>query len=395
MTIDKRLALIDRDGVRRYPYMKHEEGTKRYGFALGRDRHGQAEYTQDIRRVIEAVVIEGLGVRARPEEAIDGKNGNTVALHPGRAISSYWLAPEFFSLIEGAKFQPINRQGVDGTDDGVRAAGLERLSKLTAADYLLALEALGEKISPSQRAMLVGHASVPSQTLSMADIAAFGGYASYEAANTQYGKVGSLFASHFGLHFLENATQAIADAAPKSDSGHWRWKLRPALVQAMVDIGLVEGNVDSLGRSGAEREIDSESGNLTLPETTRQALINARIGQGSYRQRMLRLWGGRCAVSSCSIESVLVASHAKAWRDSTNDERRDEYNGLLLAASIDRLFDGGLIAFADEGNLLVGTGVTDADLAAIGLTRSARLRVIHPRHKPYLAAHRAKFGFNQ
>jgi hypothetical protein len=35
----------------------------------------------------------------------------------------------------------------------------------------------------------------------------------------------------------------------------------------------------------------------------------------------------------------LVASHCNAWRDSTNDERLDAENGLLLTPSIDHLFD--------------------------------------------------------
>jgi len=39
----------------------------------------------------------------------------------------------------------------------------------------------------------------------------------------------------------------------------------------------------------------------------------------------------------------LVASHCKPWRDSTNGERLDGENGLLLTQSIDHLFDRGFI----------------------------------------------------
>lgn len=395
MSIDKRFALIDRDGDWRYPYLKGERGTGRHGFALGRDRHGKAEYTTDLRRVIQAVVLEGLGVRARPEVSIKGKKGNTVGLSE-RAIESYWLAPEFFPLVAGAKFQPINRQEAKGDDAPAKAeAALARLEELVADDYSAALDALVDKISTAQRAMLVGHASTEGRTLSMSDIAELGGYASYEAANTQYGKLGRLFANYFDLDSLENATQAIATAAPPGTDGQWRWKLRPPLVQAMLDLGLIEGKVDALGRGDAEREIDADPRMQGVPETTRQALINARIGQGGYRQRMLHIWGGKCALSGCGLESVLIASHAKAWKDSSNDERLDEYNGLLLAASIDRLFDRGLIAFGDDGALLVSSKVSREDLAAIGLSGSAWLRSIHPRHKPYLLEHRKKFGFDQ
>ena len=41
----------------------------------------------------------------------------------------------------------------------------------------------------------------------------------------------------------------------------------------------------------------------------------------------------------------LVASLCKPWRDSTNEERLEAENGLLLTPSIDHLFDRGFIGF--------------------------------------------------
>lgn len=90
--------------------------------------------------------------------------------------------------------------------------------------------------------------------------------------------------------------------------------------------------------------------------------------------------------------SVLVASHAKSWASSTNAERLDEYNGLILAASIDRLFDAGLISFSDDGRLLHKT-VLGSELVAIGLADESRLRFVSGRHRPFLAAHRKQHGF--
>lgn len=137
-------------------------------------------------------------------------------------------------------------------------------------------------------------------------------------------------------------------------------------------------------------EIDSDAQCFSLDATERSALIQARIGQGSYRRSLLELWDGRCAVTGLSVEAVLVASHAKPWRTSSNTERIDPYNGLLLAASVDRLFDKGLIGFADDGHILVSDVLSDADLKCIGLTRSSRLLRIDGRHIPYLTAHRTE-----
>ena len=127
--------------------------------------------------------------------------------------------------------------------------------------------------------------------------------------------------------------------------------------------------------------------------TTRLALINARMGQGGYRRRMLQLWQGQCAVTGCAEPVVLIASHAKSWAESSNIERLDEFNGLLLSAALDRLFDHGLISFADDGVMLTKRVLRSFDLQCLGLQLDARLRFLRPRHQLYLAAHRAHFGF--
>jgi hypothetical protein len=49
----------------------------------------------------------------------------------------------------------------------------------------------------------------------------------------------------------------------------------------------------------------------------------------------------------------LVASHCKPWRDSTNEERLNGENGLLLTPSIDHLFDRGFIGFENSGALII------------------------------------------
>lgn len=90
-----------------------------------------------------------------------------------------------------------------------------------------------------------------------------------------------------------------------------------------------------------------------LKETTREALIQARIGQGAFRRDVDQLWGGSCAVTGCGVREALRASHVKPWRAANNKERLDPQNGLLLVADLDALFDTGLISFDDDGHVLV------------------------------------------
>src|SRR5688572_27752801 len=74
-----------------------------------------------------------------------------------------------------------------------------------------------------------------------------------------------------------------------------------------------------------------------LSETERESVIKARIGQGIFRKQLLEMWEG-CAVTGVKLPQVLRASHIKPWRDSSNSERTNRYNGLLLLPQYDVLF---------------------------------------------------------
>jgi hypothetical protein len=60
----------------------------------------------------------------------------------------------------------------------------------------------------------------------------------------------------------------------------------------------------------------------TVPdETTREALVDARRGQGKFRRDLEKRWNDACAVTNCSIREVLRASHIKPWARSSNENR--------------------------------------------------------------------------
>ena len=111
-------------------------------------------------------------------------------------------------------------------------------------------------------------------------------------------------------------------------------------------------------------------------ETERDVLTKARIGQGKFRANLVAYWGKgeRCALTGIAIPEMLVASHIKPWRDSTNDERLDPMNGLLLAAHVDKLFDRYLLSFEES--------------------RSEFKSVLHPRIRAAVATLGVKPGMN-
>ena len=85
-------------------------------------------------------------------------------------------------------------------------------------------------------------------------------------------------------------------------------------------------------------------------ETEREVLAKARVGQGRFRADLVAAWrkGEVCALTGLAIPEMLIASHIKPWRDSTNEERLDPMNGLLLVAHADKLFDRHLMSFYEE-----------------------------------------------
>lgn len=128
-----------------------------------------------------------------------------------------------------------------------------------------------------------------------------------------------------------------------------------------------------------------------IPQTERTAEVRRRIGQEVFREALFDLWEGQCAISKIKFQpSLLRASHAKPWAVSSDTERLDPFNGLLLAVQHDALFDKGLIAFSDCGRLLIHPKLSDSEVNALALHRSMSISGLMPGHLPYLAFHRAE-----
>lgn len=130
----------------------------------------------------------------------------------------------------------------------------------------------------------------------------------------------------------------------------------------------------------------------TIAETTRKALIDARRGQGAFRKDLDKRWNDACAVTNCAIRDVLRASHIKPWKKSSNDERLDPENGLLLLANIDILFEKGFVSFDDDGRMLVSKDLSGPDRRLFGLPKNLRRRP-DAGERRYLTQHRKSFNF--
>jgi hypothetical protein len=110
--------------------------------------------------------------------------------------------------------------------------------------------------------------------------------------------------------------------------------------------------------------------NFQISETTRKALVHARIGQGKFKENVAR-YERECRLTNVGNPTHLIASHIKPWRESDNKERLDGGNGLLLTPSIDHLFDRGFISFGDAGDVLISPIADCESLAKMGVQSEA------------------------
>lgn len=130
-----------------------------------------------------------------------------------------------------------------------------------------------------------------------------------------------------------------------------------------------------------------------LPRTTEaERLVVQRVGQDLFRQGLLDFWEGRCAVTGLAVPDLLRASHVKPWADCTSDaERLDVYNGLLLAPHLDAAFDRGFVTLADDGTVVVSDALGEPERTILGLDRPlAATRQLKVQHRAFLAWHRER-----
>lgn len=127
----------------------------------------------------------------------------------------------------------------------------------------------------------------------------------------------------------------------------------------------------------------------SIPETERAALVRARRGQGLFRDNV-RTIERACRISRVERMEHLIASHIQPWRDSSNEQRLDGENGLLLTPTIDHLFDKGFISFEDSGQLIVSPVSDPISLQRMGIDRNAGVNVgaFSQGQRHYLEFHR-------
>ena len=113
-----------------------------------------------------------------------------------------------------------------------------------------------------------------------------------------------------------------------------------------------------------DRPLDSEE---HTERVGRERLVVRRVrgNQPFFRKAILSAYDSQCCVTGIDIETLLVASHIKPWKESDSTEKLNPQNGLCLNALHDRAFDRGLIAVADDYTIMVSEQVSHSTNDAV------------------------------
>ena len=93
--------------------------------------------------------------------------------------------------------------------------------------------------------------------------------------------------------------------------------------------------------------------------------VAERPDQRRFRERLMRAYGGRCAVTGCDVPELLDAAHLRPWRLGGD--------GVLLRADLHRMIDRGLAEIAN-GRFRLSRPASAYVESAYGEHDGARLR---------------------
>lgn len=134
------------------------------------------------------------------------------------------------------------------------------------------------------------------------------------------------------------------------------------LLELISDLNIYQVDEEQLELAiGTVRRTERNTFIPMIAETEAEVKTKIRIGQQKFRKNLIPLWDHKCAVCGIELPELLRASHSKSWKDSTDFERVDPYNGVLLCCNHDALYDKGFITFDGKGRMQVSSQIPESD----------------------------------
>ena len=257
-----------------------------------------------------------------------------------------------------------------------------QIENLAVDDYITAFRQLRERMSNSDLLILEAHYKSPNFDMTATQLAKQINFKNHSAANLHYGRLADKFLKFFNIDSFDIKLDILV-YLDKYDN-EWHWILRPNVIQALKALNWFENPHPS----NISQETEPLGAGFESPkETVRESITQSRIGQDKFREELIKYWQG-CSVTSCKQIEVLRASHIKPWRDSSDAERLNLYNGLLLIPNLDSCFELGLISFTDEGRIIISNRLDRQAAELLGTKQDLKLLRIEQRHRDFMTYHR-------
>jgi len=167
------------------------------------------------------------------------------ARHEGQLKGRVFKDRQVVHECEGTSIDEILVMLKEFIDVSLYEAAENRQSPPDGEEYVRAFKKIQTGLTNAQCAMLKAHYRADGQTLTATELAKAAGYATYSAANLQYGMVGYNLNEELPIKLETRAngtpiaTFALATAGEQKGSElHWSWKLRPEVAYAIEKLGL-------------------------------------------------------------------------------------------------------------------------------------------------------------
>lgn len=120
---------------------------------------------------------------------------------------------------------------------------------------------------------------------------------------------------------------------------NWAAIIRPTNIDLISDIDI------SIDQNAFNPENVRDANKRTLTS------ITIRRGQKKFRDKLIKEYEGKCAISGTNVEAVLQAAHIYPYN---GQETNHVTNGILLRADIHDLFDLNLLGIDENYTIIIG-----------------------------------------